>query len=186
MEWLALFFSARGRLAPRAFAAGAAAVYGTAFLSQLLISAPVMLHAGLAPFALVQAIATWSWFCLHAKRLRECDPRLWRGGRDRGALCAGGDPLPPSRRSDHAARRCRADGERRQCSRLIFADDDADGRSRALRLCGRGDFRARRRTRADGDRALDLGRDAPRRDERGPPVNPRCVAPDHSSANRTG
>ena len=57
MESLALFFSARGRLAPRAFAAGAAAVYGTAFLSQLLISAPVMLHAGLAPFALVQAIA---------------------------------------------------------------------------------------------------------------------------------
>ena len=73
MESLALFFSARGRLAPRAFAAGAAAVYGTAFLSQLLISAPVMLHAGLAPFALVQAIATWSWFCLHAKRLRDAD-----------------------------------------------------------------------------------------------------------------
>jgi hypothetical protein len=73
MESLALFFSARGRLAPRAFAAGAAAVYGTAFLSQLLISAPVMLHAGLAPFAIVQAIATWSWFCLHAKRLRDAD-----------------------------------------------------------------------------------------------------------------
>src|SRR6266446_9941226 len=73
MESLAVFFSARGRLAPRAFAAGAAVVYGTAFLSQLLISAPVMLRAGLAPFALVQAIATWSWFCLHAKRLRDAD-----------------------------------------------------------------------------------------------------------------
>jgi len=73
MQSLALFFSARGRLAPRAFAASAAAVYGTAFLSQLLISAPVMLHAGLAPFTLVQAIAIWSWFCLHAKRLRDAD-----------------------------------------------------------------------------------------------------------------
>jgi uncharacterized membrane protein YhaH (DUF805 family) len=73
MEWLALFFSARGRLAPRAFAAGAAAVYGTAFLSQLLISPSIMLHAGLAPFALVQAITTWFWFCLHAKRLRDAD-----------------------------------------------------------------------------------------------------------------
>ena len=73
MESLALFFSARGRVAPRAFAAAVVAVYGAAFLSQLLISAPVMLHAGLVPFALVQAIATWSWFCLHAKRLRDAD-----------------------------------------------------------------------------------------------------------------
>ena len=73
METLALFFSTRGRVAPRAFAAAVVAVYGAAFLSQLLISAPVMLHAGLVPFALVQAIATWSWFCLHAKRLRDAD-----------------------------------------------------------------------------------------------------------------
>ena len=73
MESLALFFSARGRVAPRAFAVAVVAVYGAAFLSQLLISAPVMLHAGLVPFALVQAIATWSWFCLHAKRLRDAD-----------------------------------------------------------------------------------------------------------------
>ena len=71
MESLTVFFSARGRLAPRAFAAGAAVVYGTAFLSLLLISPPVMLRAGLAPFALVQAIAIWCWFCLHAKRLRD-------------------------------------------------------------------------------------------------------------------
>src|SRR5260370_19189680 len=73
MESLAVFFSARGRLAPRAFAAGAAVVYGTAFLSFLLISPPVMLRVGLAPFALVQAIALWCWFCLHAKRLRDAD-----------------------------------------------------------------------------------------------------------------
>ena len=71
MESLAVFFSARGRLAPRAFAAGAAVVYATAFLSPLLISPPVMLRAGLVPFALVQAIAIWCWFCLHAKRLRD-------------------------------------------------------------------------------------------------------------------
>src|SRR6516165_1848984 len=76
MESLAVFFSARGRLAPRAFATGAAGVYGTAFLSFLLISPPVMLRAGLAPFALVQAIAIWCWFCLHAKRLRDADRRI--------------------------------------------------------------------------------------------------------------
>ncbi|MBV8420984.1 MAG: hypothetical protein JOZ26_13320, partial [Hyphomicrobiales bacterium] len=71
MESLAVFFSARGRLAPRAFAAGAAVVYGTALLSALLISPPVMLRAGLAPFAFVQAIAIWCWLCLHASRLRD-------------------------------------------------------------------------------------------------------------------
>ena len=76
MESLAVFFSARGRLAPRAFAAGAAVVYGTALLSALLISPPVLLRAGLAPFALVQAIAIWCWFCLHAKRLRDADRRI--------------------------------------------------------------------------------------------------------------
>jgi len=76
MESLAVFFSARGRLAPRAFAAGAAMVYGTAFLSALLISPPVMLRAGLAPFAFVQAIAIWCWFCLHASRLRDAGRRI--------------------------------------------------------------------------------------------------------------
>ena len=76
MESLAVFFSARGRLASRAFAASAAVVYGTAFLSLLLISPPVMLRAGLAPFALVQAIAIWCWFCLHAKRLRDADRQV--------------------------------------------------------------------------------------------------------------
>jgi uncharacterized membrane protein YhaH (DUF805 family) len=76
MESLAVFFSARGRLAPRAFAAGAAVVYGTALLSALLISPPVMLRAGLAPFAFVQAIAIWCWLCLHASRLRDADRRI--------------------------------------------------------------------------------------------------------------
>jgi uncharacterized membrane protein YhaH (DUF805 family) len=76
MESLAVFFSARGRLTPRAFAAGAAVVYGTAFLSPFLISPPVLLRAGLAPFALVQAIAIWCWFCLHAKRLRDADRQV--------------------------------------------------------------------------------------------------------------
>jgi uncharacterized membrane protein YhaH (DUF805 family) len=73
MESLDLFFSAVGRVTPRPFARAVVAVYATAFLSQLLISPPVMLRIGLAPFALVQAIAMWAWFCLHAKRLRDAD-----------------------------------------------------------------------------------------------------------------
>jgi uncharacterized membrane protein YhaH (DUF805 family) len=73
MESLALFFSASGRLRPKPFARAVLAVYGTAFLSQLLISPPVVLRIGLAPFALVQAMAMWVWVCLHAKRLRDAD-----------------------------------------------------------------------------------------------------------------
>ena len=73
MESLALFFSGFGRLAPKPFARAVVAVYVAAFLSQLLISPPVMLRIGLAVFALVQATAMWAWFCLHAKRLRDAD-----------------------------------------------------------------------------------------------------------------
>ena len=73
MESLALFFSGFGRLAPKPFARAVVAVYVAAFLSQLLISPPVMLRIGLAAFALVQAMAMWAWFCLHAKRLRDAD-----------------------------------------------------------------------------------------------------------------
>jgi uncharacterized membrane protein YhaH (DUF805 family) len=71
MESLGLFFSPFGRLAPKPFGRAAAAVYGLAFLSQLLISPPLMFRIGFAPFALVQAMAIWGWFCLHAKRLRD-------------------------------------------------------------------------------------------------------------------
>jgi uncharacterized membrane protein len=73
MESLGLFFSPFGRLAPKPFGRAAAAVYGLAFLSQLLISPPLMFRIGLAPFALVQAMAIWGWFCVHAKRLRDAD-----------------------------------------------------------------------------------------------------------------
>src|SRR5256886_17080288 len=95
MESLAVFFSARGRLAPRAFAAGAAVVYGTAFLSFLLISPPVMLRVGPAPFALVQAIAIWCWFCLHAKRLRDADRGIGVAAAIAVLYALAGVSLPP-------------------------------------------------------------------------------------------
>jgi uncharacterized membrane protein YhaH (DUF805 family) len=78
---LALFFSAHGRLAPKPFALGVIVVYVTSFLAQLLLAPPVIRYGGLTLFALVQALAIWSWFCLHAKRLRD-------GGRGVGAAVA--------------------------------------------------------------------------------------------------
>ena len=68
---LALLLSPRGCLAPQPFARGVIAVYLAAFLSQLLAAPPAIAHAGLAPFALAQALVTWCWLSLHAKRLRD-------------------------------------------------------------------------------------------------------------------
>jgi uncharacterized membrane protein YhaH (DUF805 family) len=81
VESLALLFSASGRTAPKPFARGILVVYGAALLALLLLSAPVVLQAGLVPFALLQALAAWAWYCLHAKRLRDA-------GRDVGAAGA--------------------------------------------------------------------------------------------------
>ena len=81
MESLAFWFSPSGRIAPKSFARGILTVYAVAALSLLLMSAPVLLRVGFAPFALVQALACWAWFCLHAKRLRDA-------GRDPGAALA--------------------------------------------------------------------------------------------------
>jgi uncharacterized membrane protein YhaH (DUF805 family) len=81
MESLAFWFSPSGRIAPKPFARGILAVYAAAALSLLLMSAPVMLRVGFAPFAFVQALSCWAWFCLHAKRLRDA-------GRDAGAALA--------------------------------------------------------------------------------------------------
>jgi hypothetical protein len=71
LQLLALFFSARGHLTPAPFARAVVVLYLLAFLSQLLISGPVLTHAGPGAFALVQGLAAWCWFCLHAKRLRD-------------------------------------------------------------------------------------------------------------------
>ncbi|HEY7248079.1 MAG TPA: hypothetical protein VH934_21140 [Xanthobacteraceae bacterium] len=73
--------SAAGRVGRRPFALGILVVYATALLSQILLSPAVTLRAGLVPFALAQAFAIWSWYCLHAKRLRDA-------GRDPGAAVA--------------------------------------------------------------------------------------------------
>jgi len=81
MESLAFWFSPSGRIAPKSFARGILAVYGVAALSLLLMSAPVLLRVGFAPFVAVQALACWAWFCLHARRLRDA-------GRDAGAALA--------------------------------------------------------------------------------------------------
>ena len=60
----ALLFSPRGRLAPAPFARAVSAVYLAAFLSQLHAAPPVVARAGLAPFALVQALAVAGLYAL--------------------------------------------------------------------------------------------------------------------------
>ena len=71
MGALTTIFSASGRLAPKPFMLGALAVYGGGFLSQLLLNSQVTQHANVIPFVLVQVALAWTWYALHAKRLRD-------------------------------------------------------------------------------------------------------------------
>ena len=63
--------SPAGRLARGPFAVAVLVVYTLSFLSQVLLSAPVVMRAGPWTFAVVQAALTWAWYVLHARRLRD-------------------------------------------------------------------------------------------------------------------
>jgi len=60
-----------GRLRPQPFILGAAAVYAAGAVSHWLTTPDVTARAGLWAFAAVQALLTWLWFVLHAKRLHD-------------------------------------------------------------------------------------------------------------------
>jgi hypothetical protein len=63
--------SPAGRLASGGFALAVVVVYAVSFLSQALLSAHVTSRVGLWPFALLQAALIWTWYVLHARRLRD-------------------------------------------------------------------------------------------------------------------
>jgi uncharacterized membrane protein YhaH (DUF805 family) len=71
MDSLAVVFSPSGRLAPKPFAIGVVAVYALMFLSPMLLSSPLSARGGIVPYAVAQAVLTWAWYVLHAKRLRD-------------------------------------------------------------------------------------------------------------------
>jgi uncharacterized membrane protein YhaH (DUF805 family) len=71
MEPFASYLSASGRIAPKPFALGVVVVYGLSFLSQVLISPPMMVRGGIYAFAIVQIALIWAWYALHARRLRD-------------------------------------------------------------------------------------------------------------------
>lgn len=71
MHVLHLIFGAAGRLAPGCFAAAVVAVYVFGLAAQWLTVPAVLSRVGLWPFLLAQALLTWIWFALHAKRLRD-------------------------------------------------------------------------------------------------------------------
>src|SRR5262249_55257128 len=71
MDILSLFLRSSGRLARRPFVIAALSLYAAGVMSQLLLSSAVMTRLGLWAFALVQAFLIWSWYAVHAKRLRD-------------------------------------------------------------------------------------------------------------------
>jgi hypothetical protein len=59
------------RLARGPFALATVAVYLASFASQILLSGPVTSRAGVAPFALAQAVLVVVWVLLHQRRLHD-------------------------------------------------------------------------------------------------------------------
>ncbi len=71
MHFFHLIFSGAGRIRPGCFATAVLTVYVFGLAAQLLTVPVVLSRAGLWPFVLAQALLTWIWFVLHAKRLRD-------------------------------------------------------------------------------------------------------------------
>jgi uncharacterized membrane protein YhaH (DUF805 family) len=69
MNPIRLFLSPLGRMTARPFAVAVVLLYAASFLSQALLAMPGRL--GVVMFGLAQVAVTWSWFALHAKRLRD-------------------------------------------------------------------------------------------------------------------
>jgi len=71
MDAMRPIFLASGRIPPRPFAITILLLYVVAFLSQILLAAPVTARLGFWPFTVLQAALIWLWFALHASRLRD-------------------------------------------------------------------------------------------------------------------
>ena len=71
MQALRFLFSTSGRLAPQAFVIAAIAVYAAGAAAQYFTAPNILAHAGLWPFAAVQAVLIWIWYALHARRLHD-------------------------------------------------------------------------------------------------------------------
>jgi uncharacterized membrane protein YhaH (DUF805 family) len=67
--------SPQGRLRSQPFLIGIALVYIAGAASHWLTLPDITARVGLWPFAAVQAVLTWLWFTLHAKRLHDAARR---------------------------------------------------------------------------------------------------------------
>jgi len=75
MQALRFLFSPSGRLAPQAFVIAAIAVYAAGMAAQYLTAPNILAHTGLWLFAVSQALLTWIWYALHARRLHDAGQR---------------------------------------------------------------------------------------------------------------
>jgi uncharacterized membrane protein YhaH (DUF805 family) len=69
-RWITIL-SPQGRLRPQPFLIAIAFVYFAGAASHWLTLPDLTARVGLWPFAAVQAVLTWLWFTLHAKRLHD-------------------------------------------------------------------------------------------------------------------
>src|SRR5262249_61775651 len=71
MHNLVTFLPPQRRLRPQPFITSIAVVYVVGAASHWLTLPDVTARVGLLPFAAAQALLTWIWFILHAKRLHD-------------------------------------------------------------------------------------------------------------------
>jgi uncharacterized membrane protein YhaH (DUF805 family) len=71
MQALRFVFSPAGRLRPQAFIIAVIAVDAAGAASQWFALVGATARSGLWLFAVAQAVLTWVWFALHARRLRD-------------------------------------------------------------------------------------------------------------------
>ena len=64
-------FSQHGTLARGPFVLAVITVYLASFVSQTLLSAPVIGRVGVVPFVVAQVALIWLWIVLHRRRLRD-------------------------------------------------------------------------------------------------------------------
>jgi uncharacterized membrane protein YhaH (DUF805 family) len=76
MQALRFLFSLSGRLRPQPFVLAVIGVYIVGFAAQWLTAPDVLERVGIAPFTVVQILLIWTWFVLHAKRLRDGGERI--------------------------------------------------------------------------------------------------------------
>ena len=69
--------SAKGSIKPLPFAIAVTAIYAVNLILCNYLSLGFLARGGIIPFLLSQAVLTWGWYVLHARRLADAGQSIW-------------------------------------------------------------------------------------------------------------